>query len=154
VLQWEESALDLISHYPYEMKTHPKLCLAQREVVLTHDSPEQGPSGLSIPQTLHTYVVLQPGKELYVTGACPDVELGCHLGMGTTDSWFLVWSCKVLARKPFRCFSNGGNLLHFFFSREKMAVHFPFIIKVKRIPLLSHSYTLLVMVAMRENISL
>ena len=82
---WEESALGSISHYPYEMKTHPMLCLAQREVVLTRDGPEQGNSGLRVPQTLHLYVVLQPSKEPYVTNACPDVELGCCLGRDTTD---------------------------------------------------------------------
>lgn len=63
----------------------PKLCLAQREVLLTRDGPEQSTSGLTIPQTLHPYVILQPSKELYMTGAHPDVELGCGLGMDTTD---------------------------------------------------------------------
>lgn len=62
------------------MKTHPELCLAQREVVLTCDGPEQG-----IPPNLYPYVILQPSKELYMTGARPDVELGCCLGMDTTD---------------------------------------------------------------------
>lgn len=94
MLRREESALGSISRYPYEMKTHPKLCLAQREVVLTCDGPEQGNSGLRIPQTLHLYVVLQPSKELYMTGTCPLGQRYHRLGM---VSWFLVWFCKVLA---------------------------------------------------------
>lgn len=48
--------------------------------MLTHGGPEQG-----ITPNLHPYVILQLSKELHMTGAHPDAELGCCLGMDTTD---------------------------------------------------------------------